>query len=150
MGESESPATSIAERNVKMLAWILLAFAAVFAAGAFAWQAVVGRGGDVIQVHARHILVKVPDDPNDKDWEQAKSRIEAIREELDSGAAFENLARRHSDCPSKSRGGDLDWFGRGGMVKEFEEACWSAEAGEVIGPVKTKFGYHLIEVLGKR
>ena len=59
---------------------------------------------------------------------------------------FESTAKEFSTCPSKERGGDLGQFGRGQMVPEFDSAAFEAEVGQVVGPVKTQFGYHLIKV----
>jgi peptidyl-prolyl cis-trans isomerase C len=89
------------------------------------------------QATARHILVD-----NEDTCSQLKSEIEA-------GADFGDVARQHSTCPSGSRGGDLGSFGRGMMVPEFDEVVFSATVGEVQGPVKTQFGYHLIEVTAR-
>ena len=83
---------------------------------------------------ARHILVSTQDE------------CEALKTEIENGADFAELARQHSQCPSGRRGGELGEFGRGQMVREFDEVVFSAEIGEVQGPVKTQFGYHLIEV----
>ncbi len=70
-----------------------------------------------------------------------------ILKEIESGEkTFEDAAKEYSSCPSKDRGGDLGTFGRGQMVKEFDEAVFGAEVGKIIGPVKTNFGYHLIRV----
>jgi len=87
---------------------------------------------------ASHILVK----------DQALAR--KIQEEIKKGARFEDMAKKHSTCPSGSKGGDLGWFGPGKMVKEFEVACGKVGVGTVTGPVRTQFGYHLIKVTGKR
>ena len=73
-----------------------------------------------------------------------------IKQELQQGARFEDLARRYSTCPSKSSGGDLGWFGEGKMVKEFENACRKLGVGSMSDPVRTQFGYHVIKVTGKR
>ncbi len=73
-----------------------------------------------------------------------------IRQEIQQGARFEDLAQRHSTCPSKSKGGDLGWFGEGKMVKEFEAACRKLGVGSLSDPVRTQFGYHVIKVTGKR
>ncbi|MBR2503541.1 MAG: peptidylprolyl isomerase [Oscillospiraceae bacterium] len=90
-------------------------------------------------VSAKHILVKEEAD------------IIAIKKLIESGAKeFEEMAREHSTCGSAARGGDLGEFGRGQMVKEFEEAAFNAEIGEIVGPVQTQFGYHLIKVEDKR
>jgi parvulin-like peptidyl-prolyl isomerase len=85
---------------------------------------------------ARHILVEDEADAND------------LREQLDDGADFGELAAEHStDTGSAEQGGELPEFGRGQMVPEFEEAVFSAEPGEIVGPVQSEFGYHVIEVL---
>jgi peptidyl-prolyl cis-trans isomerase C len=90
------------------------------------------------QVRASHILVK-----EEQTAKQLKTQIEG-------GAAFEEIAKHHSDCPSKRQGGDLGWFGKGQMVKPFEEAAFSLSEGKVSDPVKTQFGYHLIKVTGQK
>lgn len=86
------------------------------------------------RAHARHILVP--------DQDQARR----LKQEIEDGADFAALAREHSECPSGRRGGDLGQFGRGQMVAEFDRAVFEGPVGEVLGPVKTQFGYHLIEV----
>ncbi len=87
---------------------------------------------------ASHILVK--------DYDLARKLLQQIKQ----GARFEDMARQHSTCPSKSSGGDLGWFGPGKMVKEFEEACKKTGVGSITDPVKTQFGYHIIKVTGKK
>lgn len=86
------------------------------------------------QVRASHILVKT------------EAEAKAILEELKKGASFANLAGERSLCPSKRRGGDLGFFGRGKMVREFELAAFSMKKGEISPVVKTQFGYHVIRV----
>lgn len=83
---------------------------------------------------ARHILVADEATCND------------LKTKIEDGADFADLARQHSQCPSGQRGGDLGQFGRGQMVPEFDQVVFSADVGSVQGPVKTQFGYHLIEV----
>jgi peptidyl-prolyl cis-trans isomerase C len=83
---------------------------------------------------ARHILV----DSEDKCTE--------LKTEIEAGTDFEEVARQHSTCPSGKAGGDLGEFGPGQMVKEFDEVVFSGELGKVHGPVKTQFGYHLLEI----
>lgn len=86
-------------------------------------------------VSAKHILV------------DSEEKCSDILASITSGEkAFEVAAQEFSTCPSGQRGGDLGEFGKGQMVKEFEEAAFSAEIGQVVGPVKTQFGYHLIKV----
>ena len=79
---------------------------------------------------------------------EALSQINDISAKLAGGADFAELAKAHSDCPSNSRGGDLGQFGRGQMVKPFEEAAFGMEVGQVSGVVETDFGYHLIKRTG--
>lgn len=86
-------------------------------------------------VSAKHILVK--------EEEECNSILEAI---VNGEKEFEDAAKEFSTCPSGARGGDLGEFGKGQMVKEFEDAAFAAEIGHVVGPVKTQFGYHLIKV----
>ena len=88
----------------------------------------------VKKVQARHILVG------------NKELAEEIKKKIDDGEEFSKLAEEFSECPSKKRGGDLGWFGKGAMVRPFEVAAFSADEGEVVGPVKTEFGYHVIYV----
>ena len=88
----------------------------------------------VKKVQARHILVG------------SKELADEIKKKIDDGEEFSKLAEEFSECPSKKRGGDLGWFGKGAMVRPFEVAAFSANEGEVVGPVKTEFGYHIIYV----
>lgn len=83
---------------------------------------------------ARHILVSTEDACAD------------LKKKISDGADFGELAKEHSSCPSGAEGGALGTFGPGQMVKEFDEVVFSAPVGEVQGPVKTQFGYHLLEV----
>ena len=84
---------------------------------------------------ARHILVAT-----EEKCEELKSQIEA------GATDFVACAKKFSQCPSGKQGGDLGSFGPGQMVKEFDEVVFSGEVGKVLGPVKTQFGYHLIEI----
>lgn len=97
-------------------------------------------------VSARHILVKTEATDTDAVKAEKKTRIEGLRKQLVDGADFAKVAKENSDCPSKERGGDLGTFGRGQMVKPFEDAAFN-QATNAIGPVvETQFGYHIIQV----
>ncbi|HWO09166.1 MAG TPA: peptidylprolyl isomerase [Polyangiaceae bacterium] len=103
------------------------------------------------QVRASHILLMYAGSSRSsatRSKEQALSQIEALKAQLDGGADFAELARQHSDCPSKSRGGDLGSFGKGQMVKAFEVTAFGLGVGESSGVVETDFGYHLIKRTG--
>jgi peptidyl-prolyl cis-trans isomerase C len=102
------------------------------------------------QIHARHILIKVEEGADDATKADAKERLETVRQKLEEGGNFEKLAEEFSEGPSKSRGGDLGFFGRGQMVPSFEEAAFALEPGEVSGIVETQFGYHLIELVEEK
>lgn len=86
---------------------------------------------------ARHILVA------------SEEACKELKQEIDGGADFADIAKEHSTCPSGSRGGDLGEFGPGVMVKEFDDVVFSAAVGEVHGPIKTQFGYHLLEITNR-
>lgn len=107
-----------------------------------------GASGRQEQVRARHILLRVDEE---RSAEQAREQVAAIRARLAAGEDFAAIAAEVSDDPgSAAQGGDLGFFGRGRMVPEFEEAAFSAPVGELVGPVETDFGLHLIEVIERR
>ncbi len=83
---------------------------------------------------ARHILVPT------------EERCQALKSEIEGGADFADVARQHSQCPSGRQGGDLGEFSPGAMVPEFDRVAFEEEVGVVHGPVKTQFGFHLIEI----
>jgi len=101
----------------------------------------------VEQTHARHILVKVNEITSEAD---AKAKIERLKDRLDSGAKFEDLAKLNSEDLSAAKGGDLGWLNPGDTVPPFEEAMNKLQLKQVSGPVRTSFGWHLIEVLERR
>ncbi len=84
---------------------------------------------------ARHILVK------------SKEQALKLKQQLDNGADFAQLAKKHSTCPSAKRGGDLGEFKAGTMLKAFDQVVFKKPLLTVHGPVKTKAGYHLIETI---
>jgi len=102
------------------------------------------------QVKASHILIKsdAKDDQAKKD--AAKKKIEDIQKKVKNGGDFASLAKEYSEGPSGKQGGDLGFFGRGQMVKPFEDAAFVLEPGQVSDVVKTRFGYHLIKVTDKK
>jgi len=89
------------------------------------------------RAQARHILVSTEEQCNE------------IKQQIADGADFGDMARQYSSCPSGRSGGDLGTFMPGQMVKEFNDVCFNDEVGVVHGPVKTQFGYHLIEVTNR-
>jgi parvulin-like peptidyl-prolyl isomerase len=103
------------------------------------------------EVRARHILIRVPEGASEAEIAQAKKQIEDIKKELENGADFAELAKKYSQDPgSAPNGGDLGFFRRGQMVKEFEDAAFSLEPGQISDPVRTQFGFHLIKVEEKK
>ncbi len=98
------------------------------------------------QVRASHILLKT----EGKNEAEVKKQAEAILAKVKAGADFAALAKQHSEDGSKDNGGDLDYFGRGAMVKEFDEAAFSLPPGKVSDLVKTQYGFHIIKVVDKR
>jgi len=86
---------------------------------------------------ARHILV------------DSEDQCASLKQQIEDGTDFAEVAKEHSSCPSGRSGGDLGEFGPGQMVKEFDEVVFSGDLGTVHGPVKTQFGYHLLEITSR-
>jgi peptidyl-prolyl cis-trans isomerase SurA len=109
------------------------------------------RGQDapliVTQMHARHILIKTSEIVSEK---EARERLDKLKERLDNNADFAELARLQSEDSSASRGGDLGWLSPGDTVPEFEKAMMALNTGEISAPVKTPFGWHVIQVIERR
>lgn len=105
------------------------------------------RKGDSTKevVRASHILFKT-DSP---DTDSVKALANKIYKKIKAGASFAEMAFQYSADGSKSSGGDLGYFGKGRMVPEFEDACFNGNIGEVVGPIKTQFGYHIIKISDK-
>jgi peptidyl-prolyl cis-trans isomerase C len=97
------------------------------------------------RVHARHILVKF-EAGNDASRAAAEKKLADLEAQVEAGESFALLAIEHSEGPSGQKGGDLGYFERGQMVKEFDDAAFGAEPGSIVGPVETQFGLHLIKV----
>ncbi len=89
------------------------------------------------KARARHILVKT------------KEACEDVKAKIEAGADFGEMARQHSECPSGKQGGDLGQFGPGQMVPEFDKVVFKEEVGKVHGPIRTQFGYHLVEITSR-
>lgn len=87
------------------------------------------------EIHCAHILVKT------------EKEAQAVIERLERGEKFANIAGEIPLCPSGKRGGDLGTFGRGRMVREFEEAAFALQKGQISPIVKTEFGYHIVRRL---
>ena len=87
---------------------------------------------------ARHILV------------ETEELCYELKQQIENGAHFAQLAAEYSQCPSGASGGDLGEFGKGQMVPEFDHVVFNDAVGEVHGPVSTQFGYHLLEILSRR
>ena len=91
-----------------------------------------------MKIRASHILVSSLD------------LAKKLKKNIDGGAEFSDVAKKYSICPSSANGGDLGYFEKGQMVKEFEVVAFSLDVGEVSNPVRTEFGYHLILVTDKK
>jgi peptidyl-prolyl cis-trans isomerase C len=89
------------------------------------------------QANARHILVSDENQCNE------------LKQQIVGGADFADIAAQHSSCPSGKQGGDLGTFSPGQMVREFDTVVFNEAVNEVHGPVKTQFGYHLIEITSR-
>ena len=102
---------------------------------------------NVTQTHARHILIKTNELTSEAD---ARARLLQLKERIENGVKFDELARLHSEDASASKGGDLGWINPGDTVPEFEKAMDALKPGELSAPIQSPFGFHLIEVLARR
>ena len=91
----------------------------------------------MVTATARHILV------------ETEEQCQELKDRIDAGEDFAAVAKEYSSCPSKAQGGDLGSFGPGMMVPEFDKVAFSADVNSLQGPVKTQFGYHLLEVTNR-
>ncbi len=109
------------------------------------------RGGSSVlmvdQTHARHILVKLSEVVSEAD---GKHRLDTIKERLDNGKDFAEMARQYSEDASAANGGDLGWLNPGETVPQFEKAMAALRAGEISEPIRSPFGWHIIQVLERR
>lgn len=109
------------------------------------------RGGNsplvVQQTHARHILIKLSEIMSEA---EGKTKMENIKERLDNGEKFEVLARQYSEDATASNGGDLGWVNPGDTVPQFEKAMNELKENEISAPVRSQFGWHVIQVLERR
>jgi peptidyl-prolyl cis-trans isomerase C len=101
-------------------------------------------------VRASHILVTVPQDATDEVKKAKRAAIDAARARVIKGEDFAKVAGEVSECPSKQNGGDLDFFGKGQMVPEFEKTTFAMKDGEVSEVVTTQFGFHIIKRTGSK
>ncbi|HXW06730.1 MAG TPA: peptidylprolyl isomerase [Vicinamibacterales bacterium] len=101
-------------------------------------------------VRASHILIMVDKAADEAARTAAREKIEAIHKQAKAGEDFAALARQHSQDGSASAGGDLDFFGRGRMVPEFDQAAFALQPGEISDVVTTEFGYHVIKVTDRK
>ena len=102
-------------------------------------------------VRASHILLMYKGSSRStasRSKDEAAAQIQDLKAQLDGGADFAALAKQHSDCPSGKSGGDLGSFGKGQMVKPFEDTTYALAVGETSGIVETQFGYHIIHRTG--
>src|SRR5439155_19482828 len=99
------------------------------------------------QTHLRHILIKVNETTSN---DEAKIKLERIRDRIEQGAKFEDQAKSNSDDASAPKGGDLGWVSPGDTVPDFERAMNDLKPGVLSAPVRTPFGWHLIQVQERR
>ena len=102
-------------------------------------------------VRASHILLMYKGSARStatRSKDEAKTQIDDLKQQLAGGADFADLARQHSDCPSGRSGGDLGEFGRGQMVKAFEDTTYAMQPGQTSDVIETDFGYHIIHRTG--
>ncbi|WP_027794325.1 peptidylprolyl isomerase [Paraburkholderia acidipaludis] len=110
-------------------------------------QGTAGAAPTLVQTHVRHILLRVGEGMSEP---EARQKLLEIKREVLAGGDFAKFARTYSQDGSASQGGDLGWISPGETVPEFERAMNSLQDGQISDPVRTEYGYHLIQVLGRR
>jgi parvulin-like peptidyl-prolyl isomerase len=103
------------------------------------------RKGKTEYIRASHILIR----PSGSDSAAAMQKAKDLAKQVRAGADFAKLARENSMDGSAANGGDLGWSAKGAWVKSFEDAAWRARVGEIVGPIKTQFGWHIIKVISR-
>ncbi len=109
-----------------------------------------GSGRPVEEARVRHILVRVPEEATEPEEQEFLRRAEQSLERIRAGEDFAQVASDVSDDPSARTGGDLGWLRKGRMVRALDDAVFQASEGEVLGPVRSPFGFHVIEVVEHR
>lgn len=105
---------------------------------------------EIQRVSASHILIRLDEGADQAKIDEAKKKIEGIQNEIKGGLSFADAAKKYSeDVGSNEKGGQLEAFSRGDMVKEFEEVAFSTPVGEISAPFRTSFGWHILKVDGK-
>ncbi len=102
------------------------------------------------EVHARHIVIQVPKGATPEQEEAARKRAQELTRRARAGEDFVELAKKHSEGPSKAEGGDVGFFKRGEMVGAFDKAAFALKPGEISEPVRSPFGWHVIQVVERR
>ena len=111
-------------------------------------QGTVGAAATLVQTHVRHILLRVGEGGMSEP--EARQKLIEIKREVQAGGDFAKFARTYSQDGSASQGGDLGWISPGETVPEFERAMNTLQDGQISDPVRSEYGYHLIQVLGRR
>lgn len=124
------------KNSIKLFIFAALGLFVCLSASCAASQAM--EYNNITSVRASHILV------------DTKAQADIIMSKIENGEHFETLAKKYSNCPSGENGGDLGYFERGQMVREFEDAAFGLPVGKVSVPVKTQFGWHIIKVYDKK
>lgn len=125
--------------SIKLFVFAILGLCSLFiCANAPCIASQASESCNISSVKASHILV------------DTKAEADLIKSKLDKGECFETFAKKYSKCPSGENGGDLGYFERGQMVKEFEDTAFRLPIGKISDPVKTQFGWHIIKVYDKK
>lgn len=101
-------------------------------------------------LHVQHILLQVPATADARTWEKREREAHNLRQRLQNGEDFASLATQFSDDPYRVKGGDLGWVHRGRLVEPLETAVWAARVGELLGPLRSSQGFHVVKVLERR